>query len=370
MISSFATTPLSGVRTGMPRLRHAILLAGLTVCFSIHAARAGNPALYFQLEGYPDNLWVISAVSRDVCWVLGLKGSILRTANAGNTWVPVQSGWFAGKTLTALMASGADVAVVGVSTFDSQSGRPFSPADTAWIFRTSDGGRSWHEVFRQPGGFFNGLHRMGAHGAICLGNPLDGRWTVITSSDDGQSWTSVGTAPRQAGSETGGPGNSAVRGDRHVWFGAFEERSRTRSSLIYRSTDGGNHWSSSILPFPSPHTLDFRDSLVGIVATTRREIARTTDGGANWSIVPLPYDEGSGDVAASPDGQLWITQHRSILSSSDAGLTWNRIWQAHPSHEIVMKFDLVMEGDSLFGWATTWAGGIARFEAPAKRGIR
>jgi len=341
------------------------LAAGLVLCFSFHPAKSGNLECHFQLERYPDNLWLISAVSRDVCWVLGVHGTVLRTANAGNTWAPVQNAWIAGKTPTSLAAFGADVAIVGVSTFDPWSDRPFSPGDTAWILRTSDGGRSWQEVICQRGGFFNGLHRLGTNGAICFGNPVDGRWTVMTSSDAGNRWTFIESAPVQAGTEIGSLGSSAARGDRYVWFGALDERSTAKSSLIYGSRDGGNHWTSSILPFASPHTLDFRDSLIGIVATTRREIARTTDGGESWSVVSLPFDEGSGDVAATPDGQLWLTQHRSILSSTDAGLTWTRLWEAHPSQKIVMKLDLVMEGDSLFGWATTWTGGIARLEGRA-----
>jgi photosystem II stability/assembly factor-like uncharacterized protein len=359
---------LPGVDVMIANLREPVFIAGLLLCFSFHPVKAGNPDWQFQLEHYPDNLWLVSSVSRDVCWILGVHGTVLRTANAGRTWAPVQDTRITGRTLTALVAFSANVALVGVSTFDQASARSFSSGDTAWIFRTSDGGLSWHEVFCQKGGFFNSLHRLGARGAICLGNPVDGRWTVVISPDDGIRWTPAASAPLQAGAEIGSLRSSAVWGERHVWFGAYEERSTANSSLIYRSRDGGKHWTSTILPFPLPHTLGFRDSLVGIVSTTRRNIARTTDGGESWSVVSLPYDEGSGDVAASADGQIWLTQHRSILSSTDAGLTWTRLWQAHPSHQIVMKLDLVMEGDSLFGWATTWTGGIARFEGRAKSG--
>jgi len=342
-----------------------ILFCALFLLFAPRPSLAGDPEWHFQLEHYPDVLWHICAVSRNVCWVLGVHGVILRTTDAGNTWAPSQDAWIASKTPTALTAFGPGVAIAAISTYNPWSNRSFSPEDTSWILRTSDGGQSWHKVFCLPGGFFNGIHRLGTSGAISLGEPLSGRWTILRSSDAGRKWTPVADAPIQTGSETGSLGSTAARGDRSVWFGAVDRYPSTTSSSIYRSTDGGIHWTHSVLPFPDPHTLDFRDSLVGIVSTTKRQIARTTDGGRSWSIVTLPADEASGDVAASPDGQLWLTQYRSVLSSTDAGQTWSRVWRAHPSHKVVMKFDLVMEGDSLFGWATTWAGGIARFEGKA-----
>jgi photosystem II stability/assembly factor-like uncharacterized protein len=351
----------------MPHFLRPRVPAGpvLALFLYLNPARASDPGWQVQLKRYPDNLWLVSAVSREVCWILGVHGTVLRTVNAGGTWAPAQDTRIAGKTPTAIAAFSADVAVVGISTSVPWFGRPFGSTDTSWILRTSDGGRTWHEVFCQPGGFFNGLHRMGGDGAICLGNPVSGRWTVLTSSDGGRHWTFVAGAPVQAGAEVGGLGCSTTWGNRHVWFGALDERSASTPFRIYRSTDGGAQWAYSILPALSPHTLDFRDSLVGIVTTGRREIGRSTDGGKSWSAISLTYDAGSGDVAVSPDGQIWLTQHRSIFSSTDAGLSWTQLYQAHPIHQIVMKLGVVMEGDSLFGWATTWTGGIIRYEGRA-----
>jgi len=351
----------------MPRIRQPGLLVGpaLGLLLFFHPLIAEDPGWHIQLERYPDNLWLISAVNRNVCWVLGVHGTILRTVNAGRTWAPAQDARIAGKAPTAIAAFSADAAVVSISTSVPWSGRPVGSSDTSWILRTSDGGRSWHEVFCQPGGLFNGLHRTGIDGAICLGNPVGGRWTVLTSSDGGRRWTFAASAPVQAGAELGGLGCSTTWGNRHVWFGALDERSATHVYRIYRSTDGGAQWEFSILPSLSPHTLDFRDSLVGIVTTGRREIGRSTDGGKSWSAISLAYDAGSGDVAVSPDGQLWLTQHRSIFSSTDAGLSWTQLFQVHPAHQVVMKLAIVMEGDSLFGWATTRIGGIVQYEGRA-----
>jgi photosystem II stability/assembly factor-like uncharacterized protein len=335
-----------------------------------YPALSGNPEWYVQLEHYPDVLWHIAAVNRNVCWVLGVHGTILRTTDNGNIWTPVQDARIAKLTPTALAAFGPDIAIAAVSTYDPWSARYFSPRDTSWILRTSDGGRSWHEVFCQPGGLFNGIHRLGTKGAVALGNPVRAQWVILISSNVGESWNPVSDVPTQTATETGSLGSSAARGNRWIWFGALDASFTRATSTVYHSTDGGYHWTHAILPFPNPHTLDFRDSLVGIVSTTKRQIARTTDGGTTWSTVVLPDDEASGDVAVSPDGQLWLTQHRSILSSSDAGQTWSRIWKAHPSQKVVMKFDLIQERDSLFGWATTWAGGIVRFEGKALKSLK
>jgi photosystem II stability/assembly factor-like uncharacterized protein len=347
-----------------------ILFSFLFFLFVPPPSLAGDPGWHIQVDHYPDVLWHISAVSRNVCWVLGVHGTILRTTDGGNTWAPVQDARIASRSVTALAAFGSDVAIIAISTYDTWSTRSFSPGDTSWILRTSDGGSSWHETYCLPGGFLNGIHRLGQTGAVSLGNPVADRWTILLSSNAGITWLPVADPLMRTGSETGSLGSSAARGERYVWFGALDSSSSEATSRIYRSTDGGNHWTHSILPFPNPHTLDFRDSLVGVVSTAKRQIARTMEGGASWSIVTLPRDEASGDVAASPDGQLWLTQYRSVLSSTDAGQTWSRHWQAHPTHKVVMKFDLVMEGDSLFGWATTWAGGIARFEGKAVKCTR
>jgi photosystem II stability/assembly factor-like uncharacterized protein len=332
----------------------------LGICFMAHASSSAQPAWKAQLRGFPDNLWHLSAVDRNTCWVLGLQGSVLRTGDAGATWKPVAVPVYQGISPSALVAFDSAAAILGLSPSDPAR---VNHSDTSRLLRTSNGGRTWEEVYRQPGGFFNGIHRLGRRKVICLGNPAGGKWTILHSSDSGRHWTILADLP--ADNETGSLGSTAARGERCVWFGAIGPNGR--AARLYRSTDGGQRWSSADLPVSNPHTLDFRDSLVGVVATSVRDIARTGDGGVTWSVNRLDADEGSGDVASSPDGQLWLTQHRSILSSSDAGLTWTKIWTAHPSEQIVMKFDVVMDKDSLFGWVTTYGGGIIRFECKALR---
>jgi len=344
----------------------------LVILFAIRTsvAQPDASAWHLQVEHFPDILWHVVPVDRNCCWILGVHGVVLQTVNGGAYWAAVQDSFIARRTPTALAALSPQIAVGAVSTYDPWSARSFSPTDTSWILRTSDGGRSWSEALCITGALFNGIHRLGSSGVVALGNPIGDRWTVLRSLDSGKTWVAPPGIPERIGEETGGLGCTAARGERSVWFGAYDEHAPRSGSRIYHSADGGQSWTFSTFPISHPHTLDFRDSLVGVVSTTRRTIARSTDGGSTWIPVTLPYDEGSGDVAASTDGQLWLTQHRSILRSTDAGETWTRLWTVHPSHKVIMKFDVVQEGDSLFGWATTWAGGIVRFEGRAHGSMR
>jgi photosynthesis system II assembly factor YCF48-like protein len=88
----------------------------------------GGGAFVAQNSGVTAELSAAAAVSRDVCWVGGNAGTILRTVDGGTNWHKLASPTSA--DISGIAASSADSA--SITTVDGES------------FATSDGGNSWH----------------------------------------------------------------------------------------------------------------------------------------------------------------------------------------------------------------------------------
>ena len=109
------------------------------------------------------------------------------------------------------------------------------------VYKTADGGASWNLLYTNPDpkGFFDAIAFWDASHGIILGDPVDGRFVVLTTSDGGATWTQQKTPPAQPQEGAFAASNSClmVRGTREAWFGSGGPQRCARFSFDRRRRD-------------------------------------------------------------------------------------------------------------------------------------
>ncbi len=248
-----------------------------------------------QKSNTVENLRGVSAVTRKVAWASGTHGTYLRTVDGGSSWRMAQ--------------------VPGAETLDFRDVEAFS-ADVAYllsagpgaqsrIYKTTDGGKHWALQFtnQEAKGFFDCMAFWDRDHAIALGDPLDGKFELITTDNGGRNWKRIPAEKMPPAAEGEGAFAAsgtciAVQGKTNVWFGTGGKAAR-----VFRSSDGGKTWTVAETPIMHGNessgifSIAFRDPEHGLIA------------GGDYQ----HPEQGGADLA-------W---------SDDAGLTWN-LWEIAP----------------------------------------
>jgi photosystem II stability/assembly factor-like uncharacterized protein len=306
-----------------------------------------------------------SAVSAEVVWVSGSRGTVLRSLDAGATWANVSP-------------SGASMLDFrDIEAFDARTAYVLSigNGDASRILKTTDGGASWDTMFTSPDAdaFFDAMAFWDRDHGIAFSDSANGQFRIITTEDGGRTWSRVPVASLppaldNEGAFAGSGTNIVVWGDRHVWIGT----GAAAKSRVLRSSDRGKTWAIADTPIPSGESwgifsVAFRDSLHGIVVggdyskvdLAQDNVATTEDGGATWKLAP-----GVGGfrsvvtylAAASGPVLLAVGPSGSDLSSDDG-----RTWTAVPTPVTGLHTYSHARGTSV-GWAAGGRGSVARFE--------
>lgn len=271
----------------------------------------------------------IYMVNEKVGWALG-KNFILRTVDGGQTWSDITP---PGASKTSLEVAGEflDVEAAWVAVINDRE-------PTLTVYRTINGGQSWHEVEVIPKTRSGRIYEAS-----------------LSFSDRKHGWLMVG----------------------------LEHGMSSRPGELYQTTDGGEHWrlvakNSAIGP-SSEHTLPFyglicfRDALTGWIMGRHGAafdpdypIYMTQDGGHTWRPQELPLPPGFANrklaVMGPPkffppsglDGVLPVvfvpvchkTDEYTMLpyTTSDGG----RTWQAGKPLQSLGLMDFISASD---GWA-------------------
>src|SRR5262249_18349620 len=128
----------------------------------------------------------VSAVDDRVVWASGDKGTVLRTTDAGATWsrLPVPgAGELDFRDVEAFSAKSAYVLSIG-------------PGEKSRIYKTADGGATWTLSFTNPDpkGFYDALAFWDETHGLAAGDPVDGRFQVVRTTNGGASWARVDAA--------------------------------------------------------------------------------------------------------------------------------------------------------------------------------
>ncbi len=316
------------------RLRRVLTLCVAAVAagaLSIPAAAAAPapPTLSWRLvdTGTTSHFRGLAAVSRDVAWLGGYDGHVLRTVNGGASWLDVSPPRASTLQFRDIAASDAQHAVAMAAGEGTDSR----------LYVTDDGGASWTLAYgnTDPAAFFDCMSFSSARRGLVLSDPVGGKFRILATRDGGASWQVL----PNAGMPTALPGEAAfaaggeclTTSGRDAWFGSGGgQRAR-----IFQSADFGRTWTAQTAPLPSGPSagvigLAFRGGLGVAVGgdfarpAAHKHVAAYADFGDRWAPArrdPSGYRSGVAFVPGEAATVLAVGLTGSDVSY-DAGRTW------------------------------------------------
>ena len=287
------------------------------ICLSA-AAQSWTPVT----SGTTANLRAVSAKGQTV-WVTGDKGTVRKTTDGGMTWRDVAPRGVADVDFR-------DVEMIDEHTvFLMSSGQ----GPNSRIYKTTDAGASWMLLTTnlEPKGFWDCMSFWDPTHGIIVGDPVDGKFTVMTTSD-GATWQKLKgpSANKDEGAFAASGTCVFTRGTREAWFGT----GGVGGGRVFHSEDGGQTWSVAKTPVRHDSanagifSLTFTDALHGVAVggdymkpdEPAGNIAITADGGKTWVAPNGPPPAGYRSAVA--DGIATGTSGTDV--STDGGTTWTK----------------------------------------------
>jgi len=327
----------------------------------------------------PRNVFCLSPIGENGLWASPIHPTfqdvreVMRTLDGGNTWDIFQLPETDGNYLPVrILAENADEARVVALRYPS-------PGRTK-LFYTTDGGGTWTDIpgpYNEQGKGVQNIHFFTPQEGVMFGSPRTGdasvdKIKIFRTSDGGQSWVELfdPNVPEPASNDSyfllSGNDSYAAVGDT-LWFVTTENN-------VYRTTSRGANWqvfstglqgSSTIAGLTS---VAFKDALNGMVVTFQpQQVAVTQNGGSSWTEVAVPesptarcvqYVPGTDNTYVITDG--YEGNSDEIAITFDGGQTWES-WPGNPA------MNCVSFQSTTSGWGgsniNTNAGGIYRWDA-------
>jgi photosystem II stability/assembly factor-like uncharacterized protein len=314
-----------------------------------------------QASGTQVRLRGVSAVSREVAWASGDRGTYARTTDGGRTW------------RAGVVPGAEELDFRDVDAFDAETAYllAIGPGEKSRIYKTTDGGRTWVMQFqnKRPAAFFDSMAFWDRDRGIAVSDPVGGRFLIVKTTDGGRTWTESppeGMPPALEGEGAFAASGTciAVWGKAHAWFGT----GGPKGARVFRTRDGGRTWEAAATPLVSGtaagvFSVAFTDARRGVIVggdyTKEQEaganVAVTHDGGKTWAlsagrrpngyrscVVVVRRGKAAALVAVGPNG-------------SDYSLDGGRSWVAHGAE----GFHSASFFNASAGWAVGEGGRIA-----------
>lgn len=285
----------------------------------------------------------LCVVSDKIVWASGAAGTYLLSTNGGQTW---KAGTVAGA---------AELDFRDVHARDERTAFLLSigKGDLSRIYQTQNQGETWTLRYqnRDPRVFLDALAFWDAGRGIALGDPVDGRFTTLTTEDGGVTWN---PAPSD-GMPAALPGEGAfaasgtclvARGDGYAWFGT----GGAGTGRVFRSTDRGRTWTVHRTPVGAGNpssgifSLAFQNESEGIAIGGDymapqhhdRIVALTADGGRTWTSAAGPEPAGYRSAVAYVPAAPAASARPALIAvgptgsdiSFDGGTSWKPLGSA------------------------------------------
>jgi hypothetical protein len=250
-------------------------------------------------------------------FVCGDSATVLKTTDRGYNWSNVsRNGIPANVNLVNIFVSD----VSGSATVFTAG---YSGTNT-YLYRTTNSGSNWTQVFTQSNGFINAVWFVSATSGFMQGNPVGGRWSLWKTTNSGANWDSTGLYLPAASGETGFR-NSLWMSGNNIWFG-------TNNSRVYYSVNGGSNWlygytsteinSGAVWFCPAPFTLGYASG---------NKLLKSVNAGLNWVVDSSAL--GTGTITSFTGynqgyNYLFYTRGSSIYTKTTSGSYWMSMYTA------------------------------------------
>ena len=321
------------------------------------------PAWRAQASGATAELRGLSVVSDTVAWASGAKGTVLLTTDGAN-WQVFQ------------VAGAEKLDFRDIHAIDARSALVMSagPGALSRIYRTDDGGASWHLLATNQfaEGFWDAMAFWDADNGIVFGDPVNGKFQVYVTADGGTTWRLGEGKGLDALDKEGAFAASgtclSVAGARDAWI----VTGGAQSSRVFHSADRGANWQASSLPIPAgaaargAFSVGFANARVGVAAGGDYKEpalagvngARTIDGGASWTaatILPAGYMSVVMPVPGAPASFV-----AAGLAGSGYSLDGGRTWAVLDR----IPMNTVGFASATTGWAVGPKGLLMKYAGP------
>lgn len=295
-------------------------------------------------------------------YAVGGFGTILRTADAGETWTGLASGTTsdlgrvgaagpggivvsggcalrrsddAGTSFRTIDvggdAAGCGTSVAAVAFADAQSGMILF--SNGVVLSTADGGVTLSRRTPVPGGAPTGLVMTSPTTAFATSGT-----SIHRTTDSGTTWTLVAT------------GSRGLRGltfaDASVGYAAGD------SGTVLKTVDGGATWSEQPSPGAPLQLTGVRCAgpTLCLFTTPSSTLVRTDDGAATYRQIAASAGAVNAVAFASPSRVIGVGAGGTTVVSDDGGLTWREV-----SRRVATPLTVVSagSGDFAYGWGPT-----------------
>ncbi|MBS1492618.1 MAG: choice-of-anchor J domain-containing protein [Bacteroidetes bacterium] len=261
------------------------------------AAPAPDPTTWYeQTSGVTTALYSVSAPDINNAWIAGAGGKVLRTTNGG-TWAAVTS-----------PDANDQYCIWGISATTAIT--TSSSASATFVYRTTNGGTNWTQVFTQTGGFMDGFYFKDANNGIMYGDPVGGRLQVWRTTNGGANWDSTG----QNITTTAAGWNNAMTGlGDNVWIG-------TNTTNVYKTTNFGTSWTAGTAIQANGYSLYFSSPTNGYLGGA--ELNTTTNGGTSWSAMTSIGTGNISGITPSNTKVFMTRQATTVNVTTNNGAAW------------------------------------------------
>ena len=276
------------------------------VCFgSIVGVRDSSAAWIEQIVNVQTYIAVVQAVSHEIVWAVGNSARVFVTTDGGENWV-------------SRTVPGA-VNVRGLFAFNHQEA--VVADQQGHFFRTTDSGVQWTPVHGPTGSSINGIHFFDELNGWAMGDPVNGHYVILLSTDGGWSWTASPNAP---------PGTTPSTVRSYDWIGTQIGVFSTRDWVIWRTTNAGAQWDSVGVDYQVSNGIELSNTGIGLSAGGNGGdtfLRRSTDSGATWSPIVHPPQATSMRNFDWIEGtsEVWgATNQTGVFQSTNEGIDWVR----------------------------------------------
>ncbi|MEP6610794.1 MAG: YCF48-related protein [Mucilaginibacter sp.] len=162
------------------RLSTTCLLASLLLAATLKAQN-----IVPLQTGKPTSIRGLSVVDDNVAWISGSRGYIAITRDGGKNWDWTQVKGF----------EKADFR--DIEAFSEKSAVIMSSGTPALVLKTTDGGATWHEKYRNTDTtyFLDAMDFDSPKHGLILGDPIKNKFLLLETNDGGETWAPFKNQP-------------------------------------------------------------------------------------------------------------------------------------------------------------------------------